>query len=306
MDKKIIEIAQDDAALSVKRGFLSIKNESASSEVPLDDILCVIVSSNRFSISKNAINAITDHEGALIFCGKNYMPSSITLPYCAHWQNGERIRKQITASLPLQKSLWKSLIQRKIGNQALVLEWLQPANDRITRLRQLEKTVKSGDTTHNESTAAQLYFKALFGGDFVRNRHADDSNLLLNYTYIVLRACVARAIVGAGLLPALGIMHTNKLNPFTLVDDVMEPYRPLADMLVFQLLGERESKDDITLTPEIKRQLAGIIDTHLENAKGQKPLAQSLYDTANSLAKSYMEKENQLTVDDYINCQELI
>src|SRR5690606_12914563 len=107
--------------------------------------------------------------------------------------------------------LWKSLIQAKISNQVLVLKWLHPDSNKIERLKQLANTVKSGDTGNNEAIAAQIYFKAVFGSDFVRRRKAEDINALLNYIYIVLRACVARAVAGAGLLPALGIIHSNKL-----------------------------------------------------------------------------------------------
>jgi len=310
MDKKIIEISKDGIALSANRGFLRIHNEEEknTNDIPLDDVLAVIISSNNAIISKNIINAITETNGTILFCGKNYMPASITLPYSNHWQNGERIRKQISTSLPLQKSLWKTLIEKKISNQALVLQWFYSESDKISRLKQLSKTVKSGDTTNNEATAAQIYFKALLGKEFVRDRNANNANILLNYIYIVLRACVARAVTGAGLLPALGIIHTNKLNPFTLVDDLIEPYRPLADSVVFEVLNNIGYKhnDIITLTPDIKRELTKIISINLDSAKGCKPVANSLFDTANSLAKSYIEKKNLLEIDNFISRDELI
>lgn len=307
-DKKIIEISNDSINLSIKRGFLCIENKDLeiSNSVPITDILSLVLSSNSVSLSKNAINAITDDGGVIICCGKNYMPTSITMPYAPHWQNGERIRKQISASAPLQKSLWKSLIQTKISNQSLVLKWLHPNSNKIERLKQLAKTVQSGDTGNHESIAAQVYFKAVFGSNFVRERHVEDINLLLNYIYIVLRACVARAVAGAGLLPALGIMHSNKLNPFALVDDIIEPYRPLADVIVFQLVQDLGIQENYALSPEIKRHLTSIIAVNLESARGQKPLASSLCDTANSLAKSYIEKKNLLEIDNYISCDELL
>ncbi|MGD9639267.1 MAG: type II CRISPR-associated endonuclease Cas1 [Alphaproteobacteria bacterium] len=302
MDKQILEIANDDMFLSIKRGFCVIaNNDKKIAEIPLDNILSLIISSNNITISKNVINAITECDGVIIFCGKNYMPTSITLPYTSHWQNGERIRRQISASTPLQKSLCKTLIRKKIYNQALVLEWIKPESKKIERLKYLSKTVKSGDTTNNEAISAQIYFKELFGKDFVRNRNANDVNIFLNYTYIVLRACVARAIAGAGLLPALGIIHTNKLNPFTLVDDLIEPYRPLADFIVFETLKNLEKTSDLELTPEIKRNLAEITSLNLDNIKGQKTLSNSLFDTANSLAKSYNQKKNLLEIDNYID-----
>ncbi len=308
MDKKIIEIASDGIRLSIKRGFLCIENDNkqSSNSVPLSDIVGLVLSSNKIMISKNTINAVTDNGGTIICCGNNYMPTSITTPYAAHWQTGERIRKQISAPLPLQKSLWKDVVKKKIRNQALILKYYNSNSDKIERLNQLADTVKSGDTGNNEAIAAQIYFKAMFGKNFIRNRQKNDMNIWLNYTYMVLRACVARAIAGAGLLPSLGIMHSNKLNPFTLVDDIMEPYRPLADSIVFGLMNDMSLQDNYDLTPKIKRSLTNIIATNLETDKGQKPLAISLCETANSLANSYIERKNLLKIDNYINRDELL
>ena len=306
MSKKILEITNDDIYLSLKRGFFCISNnEGKNTDIAIDEILSVIISSDRATLSKNIINAVTEQGGVIILCGKNYMPSSIIIPYSSHWQNGERIRKQISSSVPLQKSLWKVLIRNKISNQARVLEWFSSENHKIERLRILAKTVRSGDSTNNEATASQIYFKALFGKDFVRDRDAQGINALLNYTYIVLRACVARAIAGSGLLPALGIIHTNKLNPFTLVDDLIEPYRALADSVVIDTL-DKVDKSNIVLTPEIKRKLTAIISSNLAGTQSYISLPDSLLNTANSLAKSYIEGKNILSIDSYIDRDELI
>ena len=308
MERKVIEIANDGSYLSIKRGFLKIENKTDNrvNTVALDEILSLIVSANSLSLSKNTITALTENKASIIFCGKNYLPTAITLPYAAHWQNGERIRKQMSASMPLQKSIWKLLIQRKISNQIMVLKFTDPENRHIERLKQLAKTVKSGDTSHNESIAAQIYFKAFFGRDFIRDRSANNINALLNYIYTVLRACTARAVAGAGLLPALGIIHSNKLNPFTLVDDLMEPYRPLADIIVFRLLSKMGRQEVYDLTPEIKRELTGIVATNLDSPQGQKPLTRSLHDTANSLAKSYLEQKNVVQIHGYPSYDELL
>jgi CRISPR-associated protein Cas1 len=233
------------------------------------------------------------------------MPSSIITPCSNHWQNGERVRKQISASIPLQKQLAKTIIQKKIWNQSIVLSWFKPQSKKIERLRQLSKSVKSGDSGNNEAIAAQIYFKELFGKEFIRDRGANDINALLNYTYTILRACVARAVTGAGLLPSLGIIHSNKLNPFTLVDDLIEPYRPLADSLISHLL-EKDKLKDLSLTPNVKKQLTNIISINLESDKGQKSLPISIFETANSLAKSYIEKKNILTIHSYIDSDYLI
>lgn len=303
MEKVIIEITKENLYLSLKRGFICIEDkvENTIDQISIDSILSLVISSNNSVITKNIITTLTMNDVIIIFCNKNYIPSSITLPYANHWQNGERIRKQISASIPLQKSICKTLIQTKIYNQSLVLEWFKPNSSKIARLRQLSKTVKSGDTGNNEAIAAQIYFRELFGNDFRRDRSMNNVNILLNYIYTVLRACVARAIAGVGLLPALGIIHTNKLNPFTLVDDVIEAYRPLADSVVVRMVEKiLPSNDEIILTPEIKRDLVSIISLSLEGNNGKKALSNSIFDTANSLAKSYVENKNLVEIDRYI------
>lgn len=306
MERKIIEISNNNYYLSINRGFLAIKNElnNEISNIVIDDILSVIISSNNAVISKNAINALIDNNCVVIFCDKYYMPSSITIPCSNHWQNGERVRKQISSSVPLQKKLCKKIIQRKILNQSLIIKWHKPKSTNIERLKRLSKSVKSGDTGNNEAIAARIYFKELFGKDFIRDRKSNDINALLNYAYTILRSCVARAVTGAGLLPALGVMHTNKLNPFTLVDDLIEPYRPLADSLVFNLIEEYQTIS--SLTPEIKKKLSNITSLCLDSETGQTTLPNSIFETANSLAKSYIEKGDLLKIGNYIERNSLL
>lgn len=305
MINKIIEISTDGTTLTKYKGFLCISfQDGQTHKIPTSEILALILSAHDAVISKNIVSAITEGGGTLLLCGKNYVPTSIILPYTSHWQQGERIRKQISASTPLQKSLWKTIIERKINNQALVLSWVSHENSKVNRLKHLARTVKSGDTTNNEAVAARLYFKELFGDTFTRDRNASDINILLNYSYTILRSCIARAIAGAGLMPALGIMHSNKLNPLTLVDDLIEPYRPLADIFVVDVISQIGAHE-ITLTPEIKRGLAKLVSTNIATYLGNRPLSETLLDTANSLAKSYIDKKNRLELHTIIDPRQL-
>ncbi|MBP3687676.1 MAG: type II CRISPR-associated endonuclease Cas1 [Alphaproteobacteria bacterium] len=292
MEKQIIEISNDGFYLSLFRGFLVIENDSLNikQNAPLDNILSLVLSANNVIISKNIVNAICENGGVIIFCDKCYLPSAITLPYTGHWLIAPRIKQQIDCSLPLQKNLWKNIVQHKILNQANVLEHFFPEHQNLERLRWLAKETLSNDARNHEGQAASIYFKSLFGKKFVRDRLSDDLNILLNYSYTILRAIVARAVAGNGLLPYLGIKHCNKTNPMPLVDDLIEPFRAVADKIVYDEVNKLINIDHIELTPEIKRNITKIITYPVQTEKGCVSLNDAIYDFVASLVVSYEMK----------------
>ncbi len=293
MDRQILEIQNDGFNLSLHRGFLLIENKEINlkQQVPLDNILALVLSANNVMLSKNIINAVCEQGGNIIFCGKNYIPAAITLPYAGHWLIAPRIRQQIDCSKPLQKNLWKNIVQHKILNQAAVLNYFFPQHSNLERLKNLANNTLSNDVGNNEGVAASIYFKSLFGKHFVRDRLGDDVNLLLNYTYIVLRAIVARAVAGNGLLPQLSLKHCTAANPIPLVDDLIEPFRAVADKFVFEELNKLINIDHIELTPTIKRSLTQIISYPVQTNKGMVSLSDGIYDFAASLVKCFEAKK---------------
>lgn len=296
MDKQIIEISNDGFLLSIFRGFIVIENkdQNIKKEVPLDNVLSLVLSANNVVLSKNIINAICENGGNIICCGNNYLPTSIILPYVGHWLVSPHIKQQLDISLPLQKNLWQSIIRNKILNQAKVLEHIFPDSENIEKLKRLSKETLSNDARNNEGQAARIYFKSLFGKKFIRDRMSADINILLNYTYTVLRAMVARAITGNGLLPYLGIKHCTRSNPIPLVDDLIEPFRAIADIVVFSEVNRLVDIDSIELTPEIKRNLTKIISYPVMTNKGRVSLCDGLYDFVGSIVKSFEAKKVQV------------
>lgn len=302
MDKQILEIMNDGFTLSLHRGFILIENkdQQIKTEVALDNILTLILSANNVVISKNIINAICEQGGNIIFCDKTYLPLSITVPYTGHWLVAPRVRQQINCSKPLQKNLWKSIVQHKIFNQAQILQYFFPDNPNIERLKQLSRDTLSNDAKNNEGLAAAIYFKSLLGKHFVRDRLNSDANILLNYTYTVLRAMVARAVSGNGLLPHLGLKHCTITNPMPLVDDLIEPFRALADKIVFEELNKLVNIDRIELTPEIKRNLATIITAPVQTTKGCVSLSDGIYDFVGTLVDSFEAKKILLRYPEFM------
>ena len=291
MDKQIIEISNDDFTLSTKQGFLCIASKFDQRNVPLDMILSIIISSHSTMLSKNAVISVCENGGNIIFCDKKYNPNAIAVSCQGHWLTSQRANWQIYSSVPLKKNLWKAIIIQKINNQALILKKFAPENAAIQKLKQLAKTTLSNDSKNNEAQAAGVYFKALFGNDFIRNRDKNDINILLNFSYIVLRSMMARAVVGSGLLPYFGLKHCSKTNTMPLVDDLMEPFRPIADKLVVEEVSKLENPQNIVLSPEMKRRLTSIITYSVKVSKGEIPLNEALLLFINTLVKSFEHKK---------------
>jgi CRISPR-associated protein Cas1 len=287
----IVEIAEDGRYLSLYRGFLVVSNKDAQlGRVPLADVSALILSANQASVSKNLLVALAEQNAAVICCDKRYLPASITLPYSGNYESAHRMRSQVDAGRPLRKQLWQRIIKEKIANQASVLEWR--GQDKAARaVESLVRRVRSGDPDNMEAQAARRYWSVVVRPGFSRDRFSEDENVLFNYIYTVLRSAVARSVVGTGLLPALGVHHCGRLNPFSLVDDLMEPYRPLADSVVVELLAESPETE---LTPEVKRRLAAVLRLDLETRKGVSPLFEVLHALAYSLVQSYEKKRETL------------
>lgn len=304
MEKQIIEISNNGFYLSLYRGFLVIENKeyNTKKQIPLDNILSLILSGNDISITKNIITTLCKNGCTIIYCDKTYIPNAITIPYTGHWLISKRIKKQLDYSLPLQKKLWQNIVQHKILNQAKILEYFFPKHSSIKRLKFLSKETLSGDSHNCEGLAAAIYFKALYGNTFVRNKNGGGTNILLNYIYTVLRAIIARAIAGNGLLPYIGIKHCNMMNPLPLVDDLIEPFRPIADKIVFETLNNIENNKDIELTPDIKRQLTKIITYPIQTNKGIISLNDAIYDFVSSVVSSYEFKKVLLRYPNIISC----
>lgn len=290
----IVEVAEPDRHISVHRGFLKVSDETTElGRVPLDDITALILSAPQLTITKNLMVELAERKAVIVTCGHNWHPLSLTLPFAAHYEAAGVLHDQIAASEPLKKRLWQSIVKTKIAHQYAVLERHHPDHPKLAELAVLERRVKSGDPDNMEAQAARHYWTALMGVDFRRDRDAADANGYLNYGYTVLRAAAARAVCAAGLHPALGLHHGARHNPFALVDDVMEPFRPMIDSIAYDMMQEQ---DDYDLTPEKKRRLAAVLQEDLMGERGASPLVNCLGRMAQSLAESLSTKEDTLII----------
>ena len=277
--------------LSLKNNQLVVSTRQmpeVKNSVPIEDIGFVVLENQQINITLPLLNALSDNNVAVIICGDNFMPNAMLLNLDSNTTQGEVYRAQIEASEPLKKGLWKQVVEAKIRNQAALLNKLGKDGD---RLKPYYSNVKSGDSDNREGIAAKIYWNELFGEDFIRSREGSSPNNLLNYGYTLLRAAVARALMGSGLFPAFGIFHRNRYNAFPLADDIMEPYRPFVDEIVFDLWanGERE------LTKQIKADLIHILYVDTRFGKLLRPLEVGLTFTTASLAKCFAGEAKRLS-----------
>ena len=255
--------------------------------IPVEDIGYVLLENQQISITLPLLNALADNNAAVIVCTDKMMPNAMLLNLDSNSIQGERYREQVNASEPLKKNLWKQTVEAKIRNQAALLNKLDKDGD---ILKPYWQNVKSGDSDNREGIAAKLYWDALFGEDFVRYRTGSTPNEMLNYGYMVLRAAVARSLMGSGLLPAFGIHHRNRYNSFPLADDIMEPYRPFVDEIVFGLYANGETE----LNKEVKAEMLSLLCVDTVFDKITRPLEVGLSVTTASLAKCFSGEQKKI------------
>lgn len=257
--------------------------------IPIEDIGFVLINHPMVSISIPLLNELASNNIAVVFCDEKGLPQSMLLNFDSNLTQGKIISEQLVAGEVLKKNLWKQIIVSKIKNQSLLLNKLGLDGE---SLKPLYMNVKSGDSDNKEGIAARLYFKTLFGKEFTRDRNAGGINAFLNYGYAILRAATVRAALSSGLFPALGIFHHHRSNAFPLADDIMEPFRPFVDEIVYDLFLQNQSE----LTKENKGKLIASLycDTYYE--KVTRPLSVGLSITMASLAKCYINEHKTLNL----------
>ena len=273
------------AHLKLKGKQLKITDPSTQivkGSVPIEDLGLLMLDHYQITVSHQLLQELMKNNVVLISCDEKHLPLGAMLPFSGNTQYSERVKTQLEVSEPLKKQLWKQTIECKIQNQAKVLEHLGKYAD---PMYDYLKEVKSGDTTNMEGIAAQHYWKYLIDYDFLRDRFGEYPNQFLNFGYGVLLSIVARALVDTGLLLVLGIFHRNKYNPYCLASDIMEPYRPIVDLLVMEWLTTHPEVEE--LNKESKAHILQMATRDVQIEKNIHPLIVAVKNTASSLYKCY-------------------
>ena len=288
---RIVEVADDRRHLHLHRGFMVVQDTDGErkelGQVPLDDIAAVIANAHGISYTNNLLVALAERGAPFVLCAANHNAVGMLLPIEGNFEQSKRIEAQIAASLPTHKRLWASVVRSKLEQQAAALE---ATGGPTAPLTALVGKVKSGDPENIEAQGARRYWGLLFGDTFRRDQNGDGLNGMLNYGYTVLRASTARAVIAAGLHPSIGLHHSHDNNAMRLVDDIMEPFRPVIDLNVWHLRRNGECE----VTPETKRALVRTLYDDMQTDAGATPVMVCLQKLATSLAQVYLGERDKL------------
>lgn len=256
----------------------------------------MVLDNKQITITQGALAELVANSAAVITCDSKCMPTGMLLPLSGNTLHQERFRNQIEAAIPLRKQLWQQTVKAKIENQAYCLQ--KNTSKSFVPLHVLARKVRSDDADNHEAQAAAYYWKNLFSDSFTRDKDGIPPNNLLNYGYAIVRAVIARALVGSGLLPVYGIHHHNRYNAYCLADDIMEPYRPFVDDLVILTMKKMEVSDDLTVA--LKREMLSIpvLDVVIGGKRSPLMIAAGL--TTASLAKCYNGEAREISYPSFL------
>ncbi len=241
---------------------LSMKNlqlvyepkDEATIRVPLEDISVIVLENNQATMTVALLSMCAEKKIALFTCDTYHMPNGLFTPFHQHSRFSQISHIQRDMKKALKKQLWQKIITQKIINQSQLLKYFDKDN---LQLELLTNKVKSGDSENLEALAARRYWSRLFD-DFTRDQKGlDPRNIALNYGYAIVRGAIARSLVSYGLLPTFGVFHNSELNAYNLADDMIEPLRPMVDMVVKRL--ELEDELDVHMGVDVKTALINVL-----------------------------------------------
>jgi CRISPR-associated protein Cas1 len=289
---KIVDVSENGRFIAKHHGFITIKQgDEFYGEVPLDDIGVLMISAFGATCTKEALVSLAERGAVTVLCGSKGMPSALVLPVNANYESALRTRVQSHASQPLKKRLWQAIVTAKLKHQSEVLRFFGK-QEKANQIEIYAKQVQSGDPQNREASGARIYWKPLFGDDFLRNPQGNWPNSLLNYGYALLRACAARAVCAAGLNPIFGIHHENSTNPFPLADDIMEPYRPLVDFFARQIFAENITE----VNADTKQKISAFLWADLYFDGETTPLYAAMERLAFSLVESFKSRKPHIEI----------
>ena len=280
---RVVEISGEPRHVGIRRGLLTVSDGSSElGTVDLDGVLAILITSRGATLTTPLISVASSRNIPIITCNERFQPVSVSLPLIQHNDQTRRFEAQSVAKKGLKNKLWKQIVASKVRNQSDLLSLVNASG--AERLKRLAGIVRPGDLENIEAQAAQVYWTELFGKSFRRDRNQAGINSFLNYGYAVLRSSMTSAVLASGLHPTLGLFHKNKNNPLCLVDDLMEPYRPLVDQVVLRI-HEKGHED---LNQEVKRALAGVVTADQVIVGSTSPLFKHMHNLSFAVSELFI------------------
>ena len=263
MTWRIVHVNQSEK-MHLKLDNLVVKKHGEEFVIPLSDISMIVAEGGDTIVTLRLLSALSKYNIALIVCDNEHLPTGIFHSQNGHFRAYKKLQNQIGWTQDQKDKMWQIVTYFKINNQQDVLSMFEKNIEAIQLLADYKDHVELGDRSNREGHAAKVYFNELFGKQFTRvtQQEADVINAGLNYGYAIMRAQMARIVSGYGLNGLLGIFHKNEYNQFNLVDDLMEPFRQIVDIWVYQNLRNQEY-----LKYEYRLQLTNLLNAKIKYGK---------------------------------------
>lgn len=279
---------KDCSSLKLKLDNLEIRKQGHTYSIPLSDISMLVLEGN-MSITTSILSALTKYNIVTVVCDAKYLPTGLILNYAGYHRSAKRASQQAAWSECQKQIMWKEIVGQKIVNQIIFAQSKGVPQKRIDMMVDLYEELQNGDSSNREGHVAKVYFNSLYGNEFTRE---DDCfiNGAMNYGYAIVRAAMARLVVGQGLLTMLGVFHRNEYNSYNLVDDLMEPFRPLMDYWIDEQIAEKQE----FLTYETRLELINFLNQPMYYKTTKSTVDQVMLKFVTSFVKSMTEDDPDL------------
>ncbi len=296
MSEHRILFIENPAHLSIELGRLKIdRSEFDPTHIALADVAVLVLHHHSITLTHSVLNQLAEAGAVIISTNQKHMPCAMQLPLIGNVQLVSRLEAQIAMrESELPGELWRQLIVCRLKGQAKLLD--DAGSSGVAFLKRLADKVKPGDPGNLESQGARHFWQNWLPDPHKRTKQGaeDHINAHLNFGYAILRSCIARVIVGAGLNPALGIHHKNAENLHNLADDIMEPYRYLVEKQIAENLPGQE------LNSEGKKRLATVVSKTVTMSGGKEHrFTSAIQETVSSLVRVMDKRQNKLELPDF-------
>lgn len=288
-------IIKKSEKLHFKDNQLIIDKDESSIKVPLEDISYILIEDSSTILTTRLLAELGKNAISLIVCDEKFEPTSIMYPYNYHFKQLDVFSHQLEIDDSIKNEFWNQIVKRKIENSIRVLEMTSKEEFPISKLTEYINEITDGDSKNREWLAAKMYFRSLFGSDFIRF-YDDNVNAALNYGYTIIASAIIRNLAVYGLNTYLGIHHSSKINNFNLAYDFLEPYRSVVDKFVY------DNKDDIVLplSFEFRKKLINLLNKEVLHQNKKYTIEYSIGLLIKSYIKSFSSGEIKLDLPSII------
>lgn len=288
-------IIKKSEKLHFKDNQLIIDKDESSIKVPLEDISYILIEDSSTVLTTRLLAELGKNAISLIVCDEKFEPTSIMYPYNYHFKQLDVFSHQLEIDDSIKNEFWNQIVKRKIENSIRVLEMTSKEEFPISKLTEYINEITDGDSKNREGLAAKMYFRSLFGSDFIRF-YDDNVNAALNYGYTIIASAIIRNLAVYELNTYLGIHHSSKINNFNLAYDFLEPYRSVVDKFVY------DNKDDIVLplSFEFRKKLINLLNKEVLHQNKKYTIEYSIGLLIKSYIKSFSSGEIKLDLPSII------